>query len=140
MKKFLTICIFVLSVKNFDGYQGKSKIDFFKIARGVANAETGHLPFYKRDRAISPDNAMGIMQILPSTFDDHCKGDIMNRKTNFNCGVKYLKWISKYFCQKDEFCIVMSYRHGWKRYQDRIAKGGKYDRKYWYRYNTRKFS
>lgn len=100
-----------------------------KLLKGIAYAETGHLKEHKRITAVSSSGALGYMQIMPSTAGDICPGyDLYNKKQNILCSVSYLRWIRKHYCKdKDNFCLVMSYRHG----PSAFKKGVRLDWRYW---------
>ena len=100
-----------------------------KLLKGIAYAETGHLKEHKRITAVSSSGALGYMQIMPSTAGDICPGyNLYNKKQNILCSVSYLHWIQKHYCKdKDNFCLVMSYRHG----PSAFKKGVRLDWRYW---------
>ena len=70
--------------------------------------------------AVSKSNAIGLMQLLPTTAKDvaiqighRWKGqdDLYNIETNIHMGVYYLSWLSRIF--KDDFSLtVMAYNAG----------------------------
>lgn len=69
----------------------KHKVDPY-LVKAVIKAESDFNP-----DAVSPKNAQGIMQLIPSTASDYGVSDPFDARENIEGGVKYLKDLLEYF-------------------------------------------
>ena len=76
------------------------------LLAAVVEAESGFNPL-----AISPQGAMGLMQIMPDTADLYSASEPLDPATNIDLGARYLAWLSKEF-DGDLSMVLAGYNAG----------------------------
>lgn len=77
-----------------------------ELVAAVVRAESGFLP-----DNVSVKNAIGLMQLIPSTGELMGAADLMNPEENVRAGTKYLKYLSAVF-EGNEILTLAAYNAG----------------------------
>ena len=78
----------------------------FRAALGIALAESNLEP-----RAVSPKNAQGVMQLIPSTQERFGVKNAFDPKQNIRGGLAYLRWLQQRYAG-DRVLVAAAYNAG----------------------------